>query len=228
MAAEGRELQTFRIDPPLTDPFKDPPARADISCVTSRPFEAYRGCDVDTDEQCRLVERAREGDADAWERLYRNIYPRLRAYAARHGGAGVAEDLVNETMARAVAGMGKFQWQSAGFDAWLFGILRWVCSEHRRRAGRRREQLRREQSHCEGAGAYHQPGDDLELAEDHVEVRMAFERLKPAERELLELRVMAGLSADEVAVVLGKRAGAVRTAQSRALAHLRELMEQHR
>ena len=42
---------------------------------------------------------------------------------------------------------------------------------------------------------------------------------------MLELRVIAGLSADQVAAVLGKRAGTVRTAQSRALAHLRELVE---
>jgi RNA polymerase sigma-70 factor (ECF subfamily) len=126
-------------------------------------------------------------------------------------------------MARAVAGIGKFRWQSAGFDAWLFGILRRVCADHHRRIERCRDELS-----YQGAGAEHQPGDDLELAEDHVEVSGAFERLKPAERELLELRVMSGLSADEVAVVLGKRAGTVCTAQSRGLAHLRELMEQHR
>jgi RNA polymerase sigma-70 factor (ECF subfamily) len=39
------------------------------------------------------------------------------------------------------------------------------------------------------------------------------------------LRVIAGLTADQAAVVLGKRAGTVRVAQSRALARLRELLE---
>jgi RNA polymerase sigma-70 factor (ECF subfamily) len=51
--------------------------------------------------------------------------------------------------------------------------------------------------------------------------------LTPAEQEVLELRVIAGLSAEQVGEVLGRNSGAVRTAQSRALAHLRELMEQH-
>jgi RNA polymerase sigma-70 factor, ECF subfamily len=52
-------------------------------------------------------------------------------------------------------------------------------------------------------------------------VRVALLRLAPEERELLELRVQRGLSAEEVGVRLGKRAGAVRMAQARALQRLR-------
>jgi RNA polymerase sigma-70 factor (ECF subfamily) len=176
---------------------------------------------VDIDDQRALVEKARGGDADAWESLYRNVYPRLRAYAARHGGADAAEDLVNETMARAVAAMGKFQWQSAGFDAWLFGILRRVCAEHHRHNRRRQDRDVRYGPSLDGD----QPTDHFDLIEEQERVRRAFEQLKPAERELLELRVMAGLSADQVGELLGKQPGAIRTAQSRAVAQLRRLME---
>jgi len=56
-------------------------------------------------------------------------------------------------------------------------------------------------------------------------MRAAFALLSADERELLELRVVGGLSAEEVAAALGKRAGAVRTAQYRALAHLRRILE---
>jgi RNA polymerase sigma-70 factor (ECF subfamily) len=168
-----------------------------------------------------MVEQARRGDSAAWEGLYRNVYPRLRAYATSHAGAGAAEDLVNETMARAVAGMGRFRWEASGFDGWLFGILRRVCAEHHRRQGRRRHELR---FGPEGNGS--EPGEDLELAEDHAAVRAAFAHLNPAEREVLELRLISRLSADDTARVLGKRPGAVRTAQSRALANLRKLMDE--
>ena len=54
----------------------------------------------------------------------------------------------------------------------------------------------------------------------------AFARLRPEERDLLELRVTAGLDAEEVATVLGKRPGAVRMAQARALARLRTFLEE--
>jgi len=177
---------------------------------------------VGHDELARLVDDARGGDQDAWEHLYRRVYPRLRAYLARRVGTGEAEDAVSETMARAVAGIDRFTLGTAGFDGWVFGIARRVAADHHRRAGRSG------QHHAPAplAPAEAQPGDDLVEAEDRLLVHRAFERLAPAEQELLELRVIAGLSADEVAAVLGKRPGAIRTAQSRALAHLRAIMEQ--
>ena len=53
-------------------------------------------------------------------------------------------------------------------------------------------------------------------------MREAYTRLSDDDREVLDLRVVAGLSADEVAAVLGKQPGAVRMAQSRALERLRQ------
>ena len=173
---------------------------------------------MDSEEQRRTVELARDGDPDAWERLYRNVYPRLLAYAVRQAGADVADDLVSETMARAVNGIKRFRWEPSGIDAWFFGILRHVCADHHRRRSDGRARL---PPAPDGSDA---PGDTVELDEDHQQVRKAFDRLSADERQLLELRVIAGLSSDEVARVLGKRAGTVRTAQSRALAHLRQIL----
>ncbi len=55
-------------------------------------------------------------------------------------------------------------------------------------------------------------------------MRQAFDQLSESERELLELRVVAGLSSDEVAKALSMRPSAVRMAQMRALEKLRSLM----
>lgn len=173
---------------------------------------------MDEDFQQDLVGRARRGDQDAWAKLYHGAYPRLRSYAAARVGSAGAEDLVNETMARAVAGIGRFRWEPSGFDAWLFGILRRVCLEHLRREGRDRRgvpDLPIETS---------EPGEGMDLADDYQAVRTAFARLSSSEREVLELRVISGLSAEDVGRVLRKRPGAVRTAQSRALANLRTLL----
>ena len=56
--------------------------------------------------------------------------------------------------------------------------------------------------------------------------RAAFARLDPDERELLELRVVGGLSSADVAAALGKQPGTVRMAQMRALARLRTFLEE--
>ena len=141
---------------------------------------------------------------------------------SHHAGRDAADDLVSETMTRAVAGITRFRWTPAGIEPWLFGIARRVTVDHHRRAGRRRRWNRR----VLAAPAPASPADSAEIADEHVAIRAAFARLSEADREVLELRVIAGLTPEQTAAVLGKRPGAVRTAQSRALARLRKEMWQ--
>lgn len=189
--------------------------------VTVRRGERCNSDDLALRDSRRIVELAAAGDHDAWEQIYRNVYPRLRVYAARQVGPVAADDVVNETMTRAVAGIGGFRWEPTGIDPWLFGIARRVAVDHHRKTG----QARRLNWSAGLSDVGAQPGDAVELADEHAAVRAAFDQLTPSERELLELRVIAGLSAEQSAVVLGKRAGAVRVAQSRALARLRQILD---
>jgi len=175
------------------------------------------------DDVRALVARARDGDEAAWDALYRAVYPRLLAYAQRRlSSPDAARDAVSETMARAITKIDRFTWTAGGFEAWLFGILRHVVLDAQRAAGRR--------THVpmviDRASDEPSPLDQVLNDEEAAAVRIAFARLDPAEQELLELRVVSRLSAEEVASVIGKRPGAVRTAQSRALARLRVLMEE--
>ena len=195
--------------------------------VTNALAASCRGRDdVPTHPAGDLVAAARTGDQDAWEQLYRGIHRRLRGYVARRVGGEHVEDVMSETMTRAVAGLDRFDLRAAGFDGWVFGIARRVVFEHNRRVDTARRRGRDVVAPVDTTTAGEaQPGDDLVLAAEYARVRELFARLAPAEQELLELRVVAGLSADDVARVLGKRPGAVRTAQSRALANLRRLLE---
>jgi RNA polymerase sigma-70 factor (ECF subfamily) len=175
------------------------------------------------DELRRCVAAAREGDAAAWEQLFRRLYPRLRVYAANRVAPDAVEDVVNETMARASASIERFVDSPSGFDAWVFGIARHAAADHQRRLARYRR------------GAGHRvdveptrPEESVELAADHAQIRAAFAKLSAAEREVLELRVIAGLTAEEAAKVLRKRAGTVRVAQHRALTHLRAILDERR
>lgn len=164
-----------------------------------------------------LADRAAAGDHDAWESIYRSVYPRLRAYAAHHAGTHVAEDLVSETLVRAIKGIGGYRWTAAGIEPWIFGIARHVVADHHRAGGRRRRWAR-----AVAAPVVASPSDAMELADEHAAVRTVFDRLPEADREVLELRVIAGLSPEQTAEAIGKRPGAVRTAQSRALSRLRK------
>lgn len=167
--------------------------------------------------------KARLGDASAWETLYRRLHPRLVAYAARRLDRDAARDAVSEAMARAVARIGRFTWEGGGFDAWIFGILRHVVLDARRSATLRASAGEPDDAPSGDLG----PLDHLIGVERAASVRAAFRELAPADQEILELRVVAGLTSDEVAAVIGKRPGAVRMAQARALERLRALLEEH-
>ena len=176
-----------------------------------------------------LLSRFRALDPDAWETVYRRSYSRLVEYARRRLPSGYdPHDAVSECLTRAVDRIDDLADQGARVEAWLYGILRLVVLEQIRRSGRQE----RERPVA---------GNPLGLAEvaddrgplDHVlrdeqagSVRLAFEQLSADDQEVLWLRQVAELSVAEVAAVLKKGPGAVRQANSRALARLRTLIEE--
>jgi len=175
------------------------------------------------DEHRMLVRRAAHRDPDAWESLYRRMHPRLFAYARRRLRSDhEADDAVSETMLRALHRIDTFTWKGAGFDAWLYGIARNVILEAHRHSGRTSPGAEPSEIATLAAG----PLEELVGREQLTDVRSAFGRLSPEDQELLELRVVAGISAAGVGAVLGCRPGAVRMAQSRALQRFRGLFEE--
>lgn len=171
------------------------------------------------------IERAREYDPDAWESLYRRAYPRLFAYARRRvPSAHEADDAVSEAFARAMGAIHGFTSSRAGFDGWLYGILRNVLLEHYRADRRGAQGPLPGPDAGEPASEEPQPLDHVLARERADAVRRAFDELPPGERELLELRVLGELDAKAVGAVVGKRSGAVRMAQARALKRLHSVL----
>ena len=169
-----------------------------------------------------LVDRAARHDPDAWEALYRRSYRQLYGFARRRlFDDRAAEDVVSETMARAMDGIERFTWQGGGFDAWLYGIARNVVHEQLRARQRTLRLVHDDRAAPEGG-----PEERAVAADETAAMRAAFDRLGPDDREVLELRVQGGLSSEETGSLLGKNPGAVRMAQARALQRLRTILEE--
>lgn len=184
-------------------------------------FRVVNQTDGVVDDLQALVARAQQNDADAWEALYRRAYPALLGYARRRlPSREEADDAVSETFARAFGRIASFEWAGAGFNAWLFGIIRNVVLEYQRRNRRGGPRLVPEIAVVDGDLL-----QDLLLDEEAATVRAALALLSPDDQEILELRVVGGLGAEQVGAVLGKKPGAVRMAQSRALNRLRSALD---
>src|SRR4051812_11345332 len=173
-----------------------------------------------------LVHRAKTGDRTATELLVAQLRPRVFRYVlARVLDPHLADDVTQEVTVTVLTALPRHVDQGRPFTAWVFGIAANKISESRRTAVRRHEAATATLPE-RNADASFEPETAVLRMETSQYVAKLLDGLPAAQAEILRLRVAAGLSADETAEVLGMTSGAVRVAQHRALARLRDLMRE--
>ncbi len=165
-----------------------------------------------------LIEAARAGSAVAFEQIYRLLAGQVSSYLRWHR-ASDPDGLTNDVFAQVHRNLAGFQGDEQNFRSWVFTIAHHRMIDDRRRANR--------QPRVEGDVGLeeHMGTGDVEddvlnwLAHDRVRDLLAV--LSRDQREVVLLRIVADLPVEEVARMLGKREGAVKALQHRALAALR-------
>jgi len=144
--------------------------------------------------------------------------PSLRAFAiSLSGNVDRADDLVQETLLRAMANIDSFE-PGTNMSAWLFTILRNLFrSEYRKR---RREVEDADGRHVDSLKSPPQQHSRLEFEE----VRGALAKLLPDQREALILVGAAGFSHEEAAAICESPVGTIKSRVHRARARLVELL----
>lgn len=169
----------------------------------------------------RDVDAARAGSVAAFERIYRLLAPSVASYLRWNGAADV-ESLANEVMAQVHRNLHRFTGDAAAFRSWAFTIAHHRMVDDRRATGRRPVIVDSDIHETTVVG--NAEDDALALLSDD-DLRRLVERLSPDQRDVLLLRIIADLSLDDVAAALGKRRGAIKSLQHRALATLRRQLE---
>jgi RNA polymerase sigma-70 factor (ECF subfamily) len=167
-----------------------------------------------------LVERAQRGDRVALEELYLLHFDRIYSYLHMSvGSRHDAEDLTTQTFVKMLEAIGRFQWRSVPFSAWLFRIAHNLAMDHFR-ANRRwlpeeevPETVRGEESSAE---------EQALASLGQTSMMTLIERLSPEQRQVLTLKFVFRFSNAEAAAILGKTEGAVKSLQHRALASLQK------
>jgi RNA polymerase sigma-70 factor (ECF subfamily) len=167
-----------------------------------------------------LVERAQRGDRSALEELYLLHFDRIYSYLHMSvGNRHDAEDLTTQTFVRMLEAIGRFRWQSAPFSAWLFRIAHNLAIDHFRAGWR----VRAEEDVPEPRGAEESSAEDQALDSlGDAGMLDLIARLSAEQRQVLTLKFMFGFANGEVAGILGKSEGAVKSLQHRALALLQK------
>src|SRR6201994_4187609 len=144
--------------------------------------------------------------------------PSLRAFAiSLSGNVDRADDLVQETLLRAMANINSFQ-PGTNMSAWLFTILRNLFrSEYRKR---RREVEDTDGSYAETLKSHPEQHSRVEFEE----FRTALSKLPPDQREALILVGASGFSYEEAAAICDCAVGTIKSRVNRARTRLAELM----
>jgi RNA polymerase sigma-70 factor (ECF subfamily) len=161
---------------------------------------------------------AKRGDEDGFRVLYRSVQPGLLRYVRGLVGND-AEDVASEAWAQIARDMGSFEGDPDGFRGWAATIARYRALDHLRRL-RRRPVVSMVVDELANRAAL---DDTAASAMETVSTDGAIAMIAALPRDQAEavlLRVVMGLDAVAAARVLGKRAGAVRTAAHRGLRRL--------
>jgi RNA polymerase sigma-70 factor (ECF subfamily) len=173
-----------------------------------------------------LLEQARAGDMTALEELLKTVQPQIYRFGmkmCRH--AEDAEDVLQDTMLAVARSVRDFRGNSS-MSTWLYSIARNSCVKKRRKSKyapaeeESLEELERSAGSLESADE--DPHTQVESKQAWEQVGVALQKLDPEHREVLLLRDVEGLSAKEVAEVIGVSVAAVKSRLHRARSELRE------
>jgi RNA polymerase sigma-70 factor, ECF subfamily len=173
-----------------------------------------------TEHVRELVARGQKGDRDALEELYLIHFDRIYSYLhVSVGNRHDAEDLTTQTFLKMLEKIGSFKWQSAPFSAWLFRIAHNLAMDHFR--SRRRWQPEEEVPEPPGE---EEPSAELVAMKTIGRESMLklIDRLSPEQQQVLTLKFVFNLPNAEVAAILDKTEGAIKSLQHRALVSLQK------
>ena len=167
------------------------------------------------------VERARRGDVHAWSEVYEAhhaaVFRRLRYLC---GDPAVAEELAQETFARAMAHHARYDGRRP-FAAWLFGIALNIARKHHRKQGNKSRAMQRLRDLGPAGDADDPAGSHLRRERSRMLYEL-LDELPDRWREAFVLREIEGVSMNEAAECLGISASNVAVRVARARARLKE------
>ena len=165
-----------------------------------------------------LVDAARTGSAVAFEQLYRAMAGQVSSYLRWHR-ASDPDGLTNDVFLQVHRNIDGFEGDEQHFRSWVFTIAHHRMIDDRRRS-HRQPRVDGDAGIDEHVGTGDVEDDVLAwLAQDRIRELLAV--LSSDQRDVVLLRIVADRSVEDVARILGKREGAVKALQHRALAALR-------
>lgn len=188
---------------------------------------------IDSSSEHALVERAKH-DPEAFGVLFDTYYPAILRYCVRRtGDVAAAEDITAETFIKAYRNIESFQWRGTSISAWFYKI---ATNEIRMYFRKKAYTPRSLDELYENEGF--EPLSEIDIEQEAVSIQDALDRRKTFARaqqvlaalpmkyqEVISLRLIEKRPIAEVAAILGKKEGTIKSLLSRGLKKLRSGLE---
>lgn len=173
------------------------------------------------DDAEAVLGRARAGSGAAFAALYGDLARQVAGYLRAKGVADV-EDVTSEVFLAVFTGLPGFDGDYQHFRSWVFTIAHRRVVDGWRRAGRTPHLVPYEPVDDARTSSSAEVEALAAIGQERVVALLAL--LTDEQREVLVLRVVADLTVEQVAEVVGRRPGAVKALQRRGLATLRRVL----
>lgn len=174
----------------------------------------------------RIIERAKH-DADAFGQLYERYVDRIYNYIFyRTGDAREAEDLTARVFYRALAHMEEYRQRGAPFAAWLYRIAHNLVANWHRDRSRRHDIRLDDMIAVPERVESNDPEHRVQQDEETRRLLGAMGTLPAERQQLLILKFVDGMSNAEIAQVMGRSEGAIKSLYHRTLIALRDQLEE--
>jgi RNA polymerase sigma-70 factor, ECF subfamily len=175
-------------------------------------------------DEVQLIQRARQGDLAAVSELYNLHVDRIYQYVRyRTGDDQTAEDITAEVFLRAIESLSNYNDKGAPFIAWLYRIAHARVIDYYR-SSKRRQTAPLDDPLLQDGLITTDEAIDVDILQ-HRSLWTALRQLTDDQQNVIVLKFVQGLSNSEIAQVLGKTEGAVKSLQRRALESLARLLE---
>ena len=176
----------------------------------------------DTEEQALV--RAAQGDAEAFSALYERYVGRIYSYIYyRTGNASDAEDLTARVFHRALGHIQNYRDKGVPFSAWLYRIAHNLVANWHRDNSRRQEVALEDNTNLVHRGDH--PEVALVQSQEMETLLRSIRKLSPERQQLVILKFVERLSNAEIAVIMGRSEGAIKSLYHRTLLSLRDDIE---
>ena len=170
-----------------------------------------------------LVHRSQQGDAEAFGEIYDRYVTMVYRYVySRVGDRALAEDVTSETFVRALRRIDSLSFQGRDVGAWLVTIARNIVRDHVKSSRYRLEVTTADMRDADrGTDG---PEDAVVQHMTNQQLLACVQQLGGEQQECIVLRFLHGLSVSETAAIMGKKDGAIKALQHRAVRRLAVLL----